>query len=138
MTKDPDKDCRNADAVADLLVEAIESAARTEVQEQLAIRYGSSASAVTSGRAIIRAAMKDVAERRRNQIKQTINRETGPGEPSLKNLSREHLLRILEQHVANDAAAAPVTLAARSGRGDLDDEELRSVVHDILQLRSDE
>jgi hypothetical protein len=138
MTNDPDRDCRNADAVADLLVEAIESATPSEVREHLTARYGDSAKAVAAGRATIRAAMKEVAERRRIQIKQQLDHGARAVEPVVQNLSREELLKVLEQHVANDTAAAPMTLAARSGKGELDDEELRSVVRDILLLRSDE
>lgn len=137
MTHDPEADFRAVDALADILAEAIDHAPQSEMRDHLTARYGTVSNAVIAGRASIQAAMKGVAARRRAQIKDQLASAAAINAPSLVSLSREELLKILEQHTANDDGAAPVTLAARNGKGDMDDEELRSLVGDILALRSD-
>ena len=137
MTHDPEADCRAVDALADILAEAIDDAPQSEIQDYLAARYGSAGNAVSVARASIRAAMKDVATRRRTQIKGQLVRAASVIATPIQTLSREELLKILEQHTANDDGANPITLAARNGRGEMDDDELRSLVSDILALRSD-
>ncbi|WP_156390536.1 hypothetical protein [Caulobacter sp. Root487D2Y] len=138
MTHDPETDCRAIDALANILAEAIDDASQSEVRDQLAVRYGSADNAVAVARTSIRAAMRSVAAQRRAQIKNQLNADAaGIVRPPVQSLSREELLKILEQHTANDDGAAPVTLAARNGKGEMDDDELRSLVSDILVLRSD-
>ncbi|WP_165190801.1 hypothetical protein [Caulobacter soli] len=137
MTHDPEVDFRAIDALADILAEAIDDAPQSEIQNHLAARYGSASNAVVAARASIRTAMKNVAARRRAQIRHQLDSAAHSVEPSIQAFSREELLQILEQHTANDDGATPVTLAARHGRGEMDDEELRSLVSDIFALRSD-
>lgn len=136
MTHDPEKDCRAVDVLADMVVEAIDDMPQADVQGHLAERYGSAAHAVQAARASIQKAMKDVAIRRRAEIKAQLAVDARRvARPPVQTLSRDELLKILEQHAANDDGAKPVTIAARNGRGEMSDDELRSLVQDILMLR---
>lgn len=120
------------DGLVDALMQHIDEASPVEI-EALAGREGDRAAIIAAARAAVSRARTEVAQQRRDRVRERMRSASFQPTPDVTQLSLAELKAILAEHVANDDASR--TMAARHEKGEMDVAELRSVVADILKLR---
>jgi len=135
VSGDEDNGRKAIDGLVDALMHYIDDAASDEI-EQFAARGAERAHVVANARAVVARARSKVAEERRERVRESMRAASFRPRPDVSGMSVAELRAVLERHVANDDASR--TMAARHEKGEMDEDELRSVVADILSLKDED